>query len=316
MFEIDESFYEPEIRWDFKVTTERKKIWARQLEILAEFDRICAKHGLSYWLDYGTLLGAVRHQGFIPWDDDLDVCMPRPDYDRASAIMQEELGEPYEWVDLYTNLAKCTPEQITPAHMLPFAKIRNRMTTAIEPPAMPSVINQGIWIDIFPLDDAYDDKDFTPEMHKIEKELYVTAFGSPEMKEYIVSPEYTSATSKEDLNNILELPVVERFRIFEQIIGSLVGSSSLYVHKFYEILYQSKGYDKHYFDETVRIPFEGFMAPVPSRYHDLLTFWYGDYNIPVRANNHLAIYNADVSYLDYFRNPDKYKDTMKIGVDD
>ena len=49
MFEIDESFYEPEIRWDFKVTTERKKIWARQLEILAEFDRICAKHGLSYW---------------------------------------------------------------------------------------------------------------------------------------------------------------------------------------------------------------------------------------------------------------------------
>ncbi|MDO4410480.1 MAG: LicD family protein [Akkermansia sp.] len=70
-----------------------------QLEILIEIDRICRKHNLRYWLDYGTLLGAVRHKGFIPWDDDVDISMPYEDYLKFKEVVPQELGEDY----IYTN---------------------------------------------------------------------------------------------------------------------------------------------------------------------------------------------------------------------
>ena len=71
-----------EIRDGFLVSSDRKKVWQRWLELWQEVDRICRKHGLKYWAAYGTLLGAARHKGFIPWDEDLDLCMMRPDYNR------------------------------------------------------------------------------------------------------------------------------------------------------------------------------------------------------------------------------------------
>ena len=69
----------------------------KQLEILKIFDRICRKHNLRYWIDGGTLLGAVRHKGFIPWDDDLDVAMPSEDYKKLDQIIQSELPDHLFW---------------------------------------------------------------------------------------------------------------------------------------------------------------------------------------------------------------------------
>ena len=77
-----ESFFEEEYKCDFKVDVVRKKVWAIEIDLLLEFDRVCKKHGLKYFLAFGSLLGAIRHQGFIPWDDDMDVVMPRDDYQK------------------------------------------------------------------------------------------------------------------------------------------------------------------------------------------------------------------------------------------
>lgn len=112
------------------------------LEIALEVDRICKKHDIKYFLDSGTALGAVRHQGFIPWDDDLDIGMLREDYEKFLQVAQDELGDKYflQTVDTdkyYNNF---------------FAKIRKNDTEAIEPAIRKSKMHKGIWIDIFPFD--------------------------------------------------------------------------------------------------------------------------------------------------------------------
>jgi lipopolysaccharide cholinephosphotransferase len=113
------------------------------LEILLEFDRICKEHDLTYWLDHGTLLGAVRHGGFIPWDDDLDVTMPREDYERFLEIAPSALP-----AKLFLQT-----QQSDPAYMNFFAKIRDRNSTFIDAWEAKRNIryHQGIYIDIFPL---------------------------------------------------------------------------------------------------------------------------------------------------------------------
>ena len=74
----------------FIVSEKRKAIWNVELGLLKKLDEVCKKHSLRYWIECGTLLGAIRHQGFIPWDDDIDVVMPRKDYDKLYEISKEE----------------------------------------------------------------------------------------------------------------------------------------------------------------------------------------------------------------------------------
>ena len=92
--EIPESFYQPEERSNYLVTAERKQLWAVHLDLLNKFQEICKRHNLKYWADGGTLLGAVRHQGFIPWDDDIDIVMLRDDFNKFIDFAQEELNYP------------------------------------------------------------------------------------------------------------------------------------------------------------------------------------------------------------------------------
>lgn len=112
------------------------------LDIALEFQRICEKNGLRYFLTYGTLLGAVRHQGFIPWDDDMDVGMPREDYEKFLQIAPSELGE-----DFFLQTG-----QTDPAYAFGSAKIRLNGTALMEDYAANSKQHNGIFLDIFPFD--------------------------------------------------------------------------------------------------------------------------------------------------------------------
>ena len=81
-YELDENFFKEEVRSGFTVPELMKRCWGAQLKVLEEFDRICEKYGLKWFAFVGTLLGAVRHKGFIPWDDDVDIAMLREDYEK------------------------------------------------------------------------------------------------------------------------------------------------------------------------------------------------------------------------------------------
>ena len=120
-----------------------------ELEILKHFIRVCEKLKLKYYLMGGTLLGAVRHQGFIPWDDDIDVGMSREDYEIFVNQAQELLPQKYF---VQTHLSD-------PNYPLNFAKIRNSETTFWETAVRDLDMNHGVFIDVFPLDVYPDDKD-------------------------------------------------------------------------------------------------------------------------------------------------------------
>lgn len=126
---------------------EMLRLKACEVSMLKEFIEICEKLGLRYYALYGTLLGAVRHQGFIPWDDDIDVGMMREDYE---VFVRE--GQKYLSEHLFLQTYESDPEYISG-----YAKIRDNNTTFIETSVKSRKMNHGIFIDIFPLD-SFSDK--------------------------------------------------------------------------------------------------------------------------------------------------------------
>lgn len=119
-----------------------RRLQLAELEILNEFVRVCEKRSLRYYLVGGTLLGAVRHKGFIPWDDDIDVAMPREDYDKFAEISQAELSADYFYQSPETD----------PNYFLTYAKLRKNGTEVYEERFKNAAFHKGIFIDIFPLD--------------------------------------------------------------------------------------------------------------------------------------------------------------------
>ncbi len=119
-----------------------KALQRKELEILGHIHRACEQLGVRYFIMYGTLLGAVRHKGFIPWDDDMDICMTREDYDLFIEKGQQYLPENLR-IQHYTTEADCPNI---------FAKVRDRNTTFLHKEHIELDINQGIYVDIFPVD--------------------------------------------------------------------------------------------------------------------------------------------------------------------
>lgn len=129
-----------------KVDYDVKQLHAKMLDILSAIDLTCREHNLRYYLIAGTMLGAVRHKGFIPWDDDADICMPHSDYDKLIAHSKEWLPERYELI--------CAENDKD--YKLPFAKIQDAETTIIERAHLRYL--GGVYIDVFPLDGVPDCK--------------------------------------------------------------------------------------------------------------------------------------------------------------
>jgi len=137
-----------------------RKVQLIMLEMLVEFDLICKKNNLQYWLDSGTLLGAVRHQGFIPWDDDIDLSMPLEDYNRFTEIAQSELSD---------NIFFQTKET-DKNFKFDYIKLRSNKASIVEFHEKNREINyhQGVFVDIFPM--------LTLENSKENKKFYEDTF--------------------------------------------------------------------------------------------------------------------------------------------
>lgn len=236
-----------------------------ELEIFIEFKKICDKNNLNYYICAGTLLGAVRHKGFIPWDDDIDVLMLRCDYEQFLKIAQDELPEYYFLQNLYTDSE----------FFFNFSKIRDNRTTFIETSTRNLNINHGVFIDIFPLDrfpNSYIDKMYIRLVERITN----TRIG--EYFEYTgdVSDSIRDVIIKKCSYLIFNTPKKAVF--FKERMYKKINEKSGDLFKNYSGAWGNKEIvsDK-YFKDTIILNFEGIQVKAPLHYDKYLTNLYGDY---------------------------------------
>jgi len=278
-------FLHPETRSDFFVDTDRKMLWLVSLDLLLEFDRICSKYDLKYWLGYGTLLGAIRHDGFIPWDDDVDVCMPRADYEKIQ-LLKEEFRHPYFLQTPYTD-----------AHYYySYIKLRNSNTTSLSKNYNENN-NNGISLDIFCVDE-WDKSEEGKILYDEISSLIIN--NSTYMK--IGHPNFID---DERVRNYNGDDPLETYDKIQKLCKTYQGQNKEYISTPVITVY---GYHRDIFpkkviEKTIYHKFEGINFPIPSGYDNILRIVYGDYMVypPVekRGKWHSAILDAKRPYTSY-----------------
>ena len=244
----------------------------KQLDILKAFINVCDKHHLRYFLVGGTCLGAARHQGFIPWDDDIDVGMPREDYDKYLELQKEYEGTPY-----FIQTWKSDPH-----YCYNFAKLRDSSTTFVESYFWKHRINHGVWIDIFPIDgiSLTDDKPRYKYAKKI-KHIWMQVYLSyvPQLRR-----KFKKGTFWFDL--LLNISAIlfwpwdiahYRRKHSEKYMRKIPYDKAVLVANFCGTNAKKEAMPKTLFDEFTKLKFEDIEANVPKDYDAYLTYLFRDW---------------------------------------
>ncbi len=262
---------------------DEKLFKSKLIEMLVEIDRICDKHGLRYFLVGGSAIGAVRHNGIIPWDDDIDVALPRSDFEKFKSIVQKEIGTRYKFVD----------NEIDSNYYYRFAKIYDEQTTIVER-EYPFYLG-GVWVDIFALDGLPNDSK-EREMHlKHYEKSYYKLYDLYEKKEFkwSLNPLYLYHYLRKVYNN-----KKYTFRTLiskcEEIAKTYQFEDSEYIINFGGGYGRKEITRRDFFDSYVKYPFEGHLLRIPVGYDGYLKGIYGNYMkyppIDKRGTNHTHFY--------------------------
>ena len=267
-----------------------RKLQLTELDILLEIDRICKKHDIRYFLDAGTLLGAVRHKGFIPWDDDIDILMPLSEYKRFCRAAKKEMREPYFLQNFNTDRT----------HRW-FSKVRKSGTTFIEKGYERQNMHQGVWVDVFPLIGV-------PEDEKKRSELIRRARGTQKiLKKRMETLPWRELSVYSKLLHCIPLGLV---RLWVTLVYAVVFREYS-EYPCCDALWGSKTFvprfRREWFAETCEVEFEGHMLPAMKAWDAYLTKVYGDYMTPPPPEkrgggcHEVAIVDLDRDYTEYRR---------------
>jgi len=259
-----------------------QKLKKTELDILVSFIRACEELDLRYYVLGGTLLGAVRHRGFIPWDDDIDVGMPRADYEIFLREGQKYLEAPYFLQTFRTD----------PQYTLNFAKIRNSSTTFMETSLRGRNLNHGVYIDIFPLDFYPDDPGTERRLRR--KNWFLAGRLAAD---FFYAKKLPARSRMKHLLCKLRHPSVEKvLRMREDLFRSVEAGSRLVNHcgawGDREIM------PIQWFGEGCELEFEGLKVRAPKQWHSCLTQLYGDYMTPPPPEKRIGHHYCDVIDLD------------------
>ena len=275
-FTVD--FFRDEVRNGFYIPTAIKQGWAASLFVLGEIDRICKKHDIDYFADWGTFLGAVRHGGFVPWDDDLDICMKRDDYDKFRAVADMELPKEFVIHD-YERKEE---------HQLFLARVVSNNQICFDEEHLKQYHNFPYMasVDIFILDYLYNDEEKERERCKEIKRIIAVADGILEgtLRKDTIDRELVFFEQKYNIRLDRKLDsrhmMIELYKLAEKQMARAPKEDANRVGQIFPwILKGGNGHPREYYENPVRIPFENTTIPVPAEYNVALRNHYGNYLI-------------------------------------
>ena len=297
-----------ETRNGYTISAEMKAVWAVQLKMAKYLLDVCKKYNLKIWADGGTLLGTVREKGYIPWDDDIDMLMPRADYDKLISIADKEFKAPY--------------------HLQSFGRARNYYrghaqmrcdgTTAILPPDLWQPFHQGIFIDIF-VYDTIPNRDCVEWEEAINRaDLIQHTLKSLSFRGKLTSPKYLLESLKSNIycffqgRKKLIKEYEDLFRQFDTPNNTRIAPPC-----FFRTNLDGSIKEKEWYRETIFLPFEDMLMPVPIGYDLVLRTQYGeDYMIPKRAPSihGEVIFDTTQDYKQVLKSLRRQRILQKIGV--
>ncbi len=295
MLQFEEEYFRGEWRDGFFVEEMMKRAWAAQLKMLTVIDAVCKKNHLNYFAYAGTLIGAVRHKGFIPWDDDIDLSMPRADYDKFMEIADRELPEGWIVGEVWRN----------EDYRNIIARICNGNTLGYEEEYLkewygcPYIVG----IDIVPMDNIPSSKEEEDIWVQIIK-LLIQFWGYAESMEDTFEKEQLIRQIEE----LCKIKIDRTKLLQNELIRVLDKVSAVYKNENTDEITVARWFANHpkyrverkWYEESIEVPFENILIPIPKYYDEALTAMFGDWRTPVRepSDHEYPFYKAQQKLLD------------------
>ena len=261
----------------YQEVTDIREIQQMELGIMEYIHEVCQKIGVKYFLAYGSLIGAVRHKGFIPWDDDMDICMLREDYEKLQDYLIAYPDDRYEVMSYKNNLN----------YVYPFMKVQDNHTYLLEEDVRIDS-NMGIYVDIFPVDGYEDDSVFKDKMTRLIKKRQLSCYTFKGI-----------TNTKSILNSLIRYISVIIFYFtntnkYIRGIDELAQSRKVDDYELVDyLIYKDMNkpvWKREWLNQTIMGVFEGKEFMIPKNYHEILTSDYGDYTqlppVELRFSHH------------------------------
>lgn len=297
-----ESFLQKEVRDDFIVDEQRKKLWKTMLDIFECITSVCERHDIRYFLISGSALGAVRHKGFIPWDDDMDLGMLRDDYNRFIQYARDEIKEPLFLQDGFND----------GNHICGLLRIRDSRTTAIIKNDFYKECNNGIYVEIYPFDNV--------PSNVIKAK--VQAFLSHLLYHGLLADYYGPASKMQHVGRglVRMIGIRRSYQLWQGVCQRYNGRNCRDVDTVALPRWYAEGIyrmPREWVSQKRMVPFEYLTACIPNEAERMLKLQFGDYMaLPPKEkrgaeHEHQVYFDPDTPYT-FYRNSDTVKKYLDL----